>query len=110
MVTKNYQHILALVFAVKEINENPTILPNASLGFHILESYFSAIRTYYTAIELLSTFHHFDPNYKCESRSTLIAVIGGLGAGVSCHLAALLDIYKVPQVKCECRKYEILEL
>ncbi|XP_077169294.1 vomeronasal type-2 receptor 26-like [Paroedura picta] len=97
VVTKNYQHILALAFAVSEINENPKILSNVSLGFHILETYFSARRTYYNAIELLSTFQHFLPNYECEGHSKLTAVIGGLGAEASFHLAALLDIYKLPQ-------------
>nr|XP_056720313.1 vomeronasal type-2 receptor 26-like [Euleptes europaea] len=97
IVTKNYQHVLALVFAVNEINGNPKLLPNVSLGFHILESYFSAKRNYYTAIELLCTFGHFVPNFECEIHSNLIAVIGGLGAEASCHLAALLDIYKLPQ-------------
>lgn len=100
-MTKNYQHILALTFAVNEINENPEIILNISLGFHILESYFNAKRTYYTALELLSTFEHFVPNYECESHSNLIAVIGGLGAEASYHLATLLDIYKLPQVKCK---------
>ncbi|XP_060110999.1 vomeronasal type-2 receptor 26-like [Heteronotia binoei] len=98
IVTKNYQHILALAFAVNEINENPKILPNVSLGLHILESYFTAKRTYYNAIQLLSTFHHFVPNYECGSYSHLIAVIGGLGAEASFHLTALLDIYKLPQI------------
>ncbi|XP_048372625.1 vomeronasal type-2 receptor 26-like, partial [Sphaerodactylus townsendi] len=98
LVTKNYQHILALTFAVNEINANPEILPNVSLGFHVLESYYTARRAYYTAIELLSTFHHFVPNYECEIPSNLIAAIRGLSAEASSHLAALLDIYKLPQL------------
>ncbi|XP_034992564.1 vomeronasal type-2 receptor 26-like [Zootoca vivipara] len=97
VVTKNYQHVLALVFAVSEINENPKILPNVSLGFHIPESYFSQKRSYHIAVELFSTQYRFVPNYSCDVQNSLIGVIGGLGAETSHHLAAILDIYKFPQ-------------
>nr|XP_028560331.1 vomeronasal type-2 receptor 26-like [Podarcis muralis] len=97
VVTKNYQHVLALVFAVNEINENPKILPNVSLGFHIPESYFSQKRSYHIAVELFSTQYKFVPNYSCDVQNSLIGVIGGLGAETSHHLAAILDIYKFPQ-------------
>ncbi|XP_054850033.1 vomeronasal type-2 receptor 26-like, partial [Eublepharis macularius] len=97
IVTKNYQYILATVFAVNEINDNPKVLPNVSLGFYIVESYFAAKRTYYNATDLLSRFHTLVPNYKCEIHNNLIAVIGGLGTKSSRHLASLLDIYKLPQ-------------
>uniref|UniRef100_A0A8C6VGF9 G-protein coupled receptors family 3 profile domain-containing protein n=1 Tax=Naja naja TaxID=35670 RepID=A0A8C6VGF9_NAJNA len=97
VVTKNYQHVLALVFAVTGINENQHFLPNISLGFHISESYFSARRYYHIALDFFSATHTLIPNYKCNNQSSLIAVIGGLGTDTSRHLAAILNTYKLPQ-------------
>nr|XP_034991183.1 vomeronasal type-2 receptor 26-like [Zootoca vivipara] len=96
VVTKNYQHVLAFIFAVNEINGNPKILPNASFGFHIPESYFSQKRSYHIAMEFFSTQYRFVPNYNCDVENNLIGVIG-LGSDTSYHLAAILDIYKFPQ-------------
>uniref|UniRef100_A0A8D2IMW7 G-protein coupled receptors family 3 profile domain-containing protein n=1 Tax=Varanus komodoensis TaxID=61221 RepID=A0A8D2IMW7_VARKO len=87
IVTKNYQHVLALAFAVKEINGNPHILPNTTLGFHIFESYFSPKRIYHIVMEFFSTHHRFVPNYKCGIYNNLIGVIGGL---------AFLSFYQIP--------------
>uniref|UniRef100_A0A670JNK6 G-protein coupled receptors family 3 profile domain-containing protein n=1 Tax=Podarcis muralis TaxID=64176 RepID=A0A670JNK6_PODMU len=97
-VPKNYQHILALLLAVKEINENPQILPNISLGFHILNSYYVARKTYKASLSLLSTQHRFVPNYKCDTQSKLIAVIGGLATETSANMASIFATYKIPQL------------
>uniref|UniRef100_A0A803TED5 G-protein coupled receptors family 3 profile domain-containing protein n=1 Tax=Anolis carolinensis TaxID=28377 RepID=A0A803TED5_ANOCA len=98
MATKFYQHALALAFAVHEINQDPQILPNVTLGFHICDSYYDATMTYRSTLDLLFKSHQFSPNYKCDKQRNLIAVIGGLGAATSSHIAKLLDFYKIPQV------------
>lgn len=97
-MTKFYQHILALVFAIKEINDDQKILPNATLGFHIHDSYYDARMTYCTTLDLLFKSHRFVPNYKCDSQKNLIAIIGGLTSGISINMAEILTLYKVPQV------------
>lgn len=97
MVTKNYQHVLALAFAVHEINDNPTLLPNASLGLQIYDSYLDARMTYQAALKLLSARHETVPNYCCDGQK-LMAVVGGLHSETSIQIATVLSIYMIPQV------------
>ncbi|XP_034278647.2 vomeronasal type-2 receptor 26-like [Pantherophis guttatus] len=97
-ILKNYQHVLSLIFAVKQINENPKILPNISIGFHIYDSYNNAKMSYQNTLKLLSAQRKTIPNYNCKKETNLIAVIGGLDAKVSLHMATVLGIYKIPQL------------
>ncbi|XP_077171529.1 vomeronasal type-2 receptor 26-like [Paroedura picta] len=96
--TKNYQHILALAFAIKEINENSHLLPNITWGFLILNSYFNARMTNKAILSLLSTQRQFVPNYKCDILKNLIAVIGGLDSETSVNMATIIDNCKMPQL------------
>ncbi|XP_053117023.1 vomeronasal type-2 receptor 26-like [Hemicordylus capensis] len=100
MVTKFYQHILALAFAVKEVNKSPNILPNITLGFHIYDSYNSARMTYRTNLDLLFNAERFFLNYECGSKKRLMAIIGGLGYDFSMHMANIIGLYKIPQFTC----------
>ncbi|XP_015281621.1 PREDICTED: vomeronasal type-2 receptor 26-like [Gekko japonicus] len=96
--TKHYQHILALVFAVKEINHNPSILPNITLGFHLYDSYYNAHMTFKATLALLSSQHEHVPNYECDVQNNLVAVIGGFGSKTSIYMDTILKIYKTPQL------------
>ncbi|XP_061446516.1 vomeronasal type-2 receptor 26-like [Rhineura floridana] len=98
VVTKFYQHILALVFAIDEINENPKILPNVTLGFHIYDSYSDSRMTYRATLDLLFKSHQFIPNYKCGIQENVIGVIGGFSSVTSSCMADILGLYKIPQI------------
>uniref|UniRef100_A0A6J0SAP0 Vomeronasal type-2 receptor 26-like n=1 Tax=Pogona vitticeps TaxID=103695 RepID=A0A6J0SAP0_9SAUR len=102
VLTKNYQHILALEFAIKEVNEDPQILPNFTLGFQIYDSYFSAKWTFYSTMQFISLSERFVPNYRCNLQNTLSGVIGGLDPQISLYMATILDLYKIPQLIYGC--------
>ncbi|XP_066486553.1 vomeronasal type-2 receptor 26-like [Tiliqua scincoides] len=98
VVTKFYQHVLALAFAVDELNRKTNILPNITLGFHIYDSYSDVTLTYRTLLDLLFKSQRFLPNYKCERQKKLLAVIGALESDNSFYLADVLGLFKIPQV------------
>ncbi|XP_077169560.1 vomeronasal type-2 receptor 26-like [Paroedura picta] len=96
-VTKNYQHILALAFAVKELNENPNFLPNTSLGLYILNSYGLGRMTFKATLSVLSAQQKQAPNFSCDNQQKFVAVIGGRLSETSAQVASILNIYKTPQ-------------
>ncbi|XP_058036702.1 vomeronasal type-2 receptor 26-like [Ahaetulla prasina] len=98
VIIKFYQHILALAFAVKEINDNSQILPNVTLGFHIYDSYYDSRMTYRTTLDLLFKSQEFVPNYKCDRQKNLMAIIGGLDFVTSSHIAEITGFFKIPQL------------
>ncbi|XP_062992854.1 vomeronasal type-2 receptor 26-like [Elgaria multicarinata webbii] len=110
VVTKNYQHILALAFAIKEINENPQILPNVTFGFHMYDICSDAGLTYHATMQLIATRNRFIPNYKCDIQDILIAVIGALHSETSYQIANILGIYKIPQFRSEMSYYLVFSV
>ncbi|XP_058038398.1 vomeronasal type-2 receptor 26-like [Ahaetulla prasina] len=98
VITKFYQHILALVFAVEELNKDPHILPNITLGFHIYDSYSDALMTYRTILDLLFKLHKIVPNYICGTEKKMMGIIGGMSPETSIRMAEILQLFKIPQI------------
>ncbi|XP_029139021.1 vomeronasal type-2 receptor 26-like [Protobothrops mucrosquamatus] len=98
IITNFHQHVLALAFAVKKINEDSQMLPNVTLGFHIYDSYHNPRMTYRTTLDLLFKSQEFVPNYKCDSQKNLMAIIGGLDFVTSSHIAEITRFFKIPQL------------
>ncbi|XP_066469195.1 vomeronasal type-2 receptor 26-like [Tiliqua scincoides] len=90
--------LLPFFFAIHEINQNPRLLPNVSLGYNAYENYFNARLTYEAMTDLLSTGQKSLPNYTCGRRNKLVAVLEGADSVISSQIAGMLDIYKIPQL------------
>ncbi|XP_054850475.1 vomeronasal type-2 receptor 26-like [Eublepharis macularius] len=53
---------------------------------------------YRTTLDLLYKLLRYFPNYECDTRKNLMAVIGGLQSDTSFHMADVLELYKIPQL------------
>ncbi|XP_039225294.1 vomeronasal type-2 receptor 26-like [Crotalus tigris] len=98
IITKFHQHVLALAFAVKEINEDCQILPNVTLGFHIYDSYYNPRMTYRTTLDLFFKSQEFVLNYKCDRQKKLMAIIGGLDFDTSSYISEIMGFFKFSQL------------
>ncbi|XP_036599487.1 vomeronasal type-2 receptor 26-like [Trichosurus vulpecula] len=98
LMHKNYQQVLALVFAVEEINQNPNLLPNITLGYHLYNTYHSDERTLESSLKWLSGQSQTMPNYSCRTHDKSVAVIGGATSTLSVQMGSLLELYKFPQI------------
>ncbi|XP_070795080.1 vomeronasal type-2 receptor 26-like [Pituophis catenifer annectens] len=97
-VPKNYQHILALAFAIQEINRDSQLLPNITLGFRIYEENHHASMTPDVSLSLLSSRGKVFPNYKCDTQDNLLSVLGGLNPRISYQMATVFGNFKVSQL------------
>ncbi|XP_056396144.1 extracellular calcium-sensing receptor-like [Hyla sarda] len=92
-----YKSILALIFAVKEVNENPNLLPNITLGFQMFDSCYSDSGSLQAIFQTVSSTDNPIPNYKCGSKPIVPAVIGDISSP-SVTTARVLGLWRFPQV------------
>ncbi|XP_074158721.1 vomeronasal type-2 receptor 26-like [Sminthopsis crassicaudata] len=97
-IEKNYQQLFMPVFTLNEINGNPNLLPNISLGYRAYNSYSSEERTLQNYLWWLSGTDQLIPNYNCREREKIVAVIGGATSALSVQMGTLFDRYHLPQL------------
>ncbi|XP_043827213.1 vomeronasal type-2 receptor 26-like [Dromiciops gliroides] len=95
---KHYQHFLAFQFAVDEINKNPHLLPNITLGYQLFNNLHDTKLAVESSLVWLSGRGPTIPNYSCDRQSNSVAVIGGMSPTLSMSMATTLKLYKVPQI------------
>ncbi|XP_032765793.1 vomeronasal type-2 receptor 116-like [Rattus rattus] len=95
---RNYQCILAMMFAIEEINNNPFLLPNTSLGFEVNNVPHGQRNTLATLFGSLSGSDNAIPNCGSARESNPTAVLTGPSWAISEYIGTLLDLYKFPQL------------
>ncbi|XP_069858197.1 vomeronasal type-2 receptor 116-like [Dipodomys merriami] len=95
-IFKNYQCVLALAFAIEEINKNPDLLHNLTLGFDVYDVHCRAWTMFKNSFICLFGNYKI-PNYSCIRESRSIAVLTGPSGITSDQIGTLLGLYRFPQ-------------
>ncbi|KAM5237910.1 uncharacterized protein ACOB6Z_012487 [Ctenodactylus gundi] len=97
LMPNSYQNVLALIFATEEINRNPQLLPNLSLGYEFHNFLYSHWRVLESFL-LLHAGQDETPNYTCGRESKSVAVLTGTAWATAAQIGTFLELYKFPQL------------
>lgn len=98
VMEQNYQLLLAMLFAIEEINRNSHLLPNTSLGIEVYNLPFSEMNVLQTVFNWFTGLSTFSPNYFCGIERKSAALLIGIRWKTSELIGTLLHLYKFPQV------------
>ncbi|XP_018428693.1 PREDICTED: vomeronasal type-2 receptor 26-like [Nanorana parkeri] len=93
-----YRYFLTLRFAIDEINKDPTILPNVTLGYQMYDSCNDNRKAVKSVLQILSGPGQTAPNYSCRKRGTLAGFIGDQNSESTARIAQLLALYRYTQL------------
>ncbi|KAM5192001.1 vomeronasal type-2 receptor 26-like [Mantella aurantiaca] len=103
---EEYKSILAMIFAVNEINKDPNLLPNVTLGYHIFDTCSDPKKTLQYAVQIMSGKNREAPNYSCRRHGEVAGFIGDSTFHTTHIMAHLLNLYQYtqkPESRCNDR-------
>ncbi|XP_044256877.1 metabotropic glutamate receptor [Tribolium madens] len=107
---RGVQRLEAMMFAIDRINSNPRILPNITLGVHILDTCsrdtyalnqsLQFVRASVNNIDTsaLECVDHSIPRPRNNYTGPVFGVVGGSYSSVSLQVANLLGLFHIPQI------------
>uniref|UniRef100_A0AAX7U9Z5 G-protein coupled receptors family 3 profile domain-containing protein n=1 Tax=Astatotilapia calliptera TaxID=8154 RepID=A0AAX7U9Z5_ASTCA len=90
----------AMIFAIEEINNDPALLPNISLGYRILNSCASPTNALRAALTLASGVEEVDVSSHCPP--AISALIAESGSSQSIAVAGILGPFHIYFSTCAC--------
>ncbi|KAL1256602.1 hypothetical protein QQF64_012147 [Cirrhinus molitorella] len=102
----SFQQARTMVFAINEINNNPSLLPNITLGYQIFDNCLRLGVAFRGAIALVSGTEETVSDLNCKGPPPVIGIIGDPGSTHSIAISSVLGLFRVPMISfyatCSC--------
>ncbi|KAM9330288.1 vomeronasal type-2 receptor 26-like [Gastrophryne carolinensis] len=93
-----FLNIFMFLFAIDNINQDPEILPNITLGYHLYDSWSDTSKAVRSVLQILSGPGKAIPNYNCKGWGKLAGVIGDHYSSTTIPIAQILGVYRYTQI------------
>ncbi|XP_069823875.1 vomeronasal type-2 receptor 26-like [Dendropsophus ebraccatus] len=93
-----YKNLMTLFYSVDEINKDPSILPNLTMGYHIYDSCADPRKAIRSILQILSGPGHIVPNYSCTRKKKVVGFIGDHFSLTTLPITQFLGIYPYTQI------------
>ncbi|XP_048025591.1 extracellular calcium-sensing receptor-like isoform X3 [Megalobrama amblycephala] len=102
----SFQQAQTMVFAIDEINKNPNLLPNITLGYHLYDNCVMLGMAFRAALSLFSGTEESLSNLNCTGSPPVIGIVGDSNSTPSIAISSVLGLFRVPIVSyfatCSC--------
>uniref|UniRef100_A0A671SFC5 Extracellular calcium-sensing receptor-like n=2 Tax=Sinocyclocheilus anshuiensis TaxID=1608454 RepID=A0A671SFC5_9TELE len=103
---ESFQHAQTMAFAINEINKNPNLLSNITLGYHLYDNCVMLGMAFRAAISLVSETEKSSSNLNCTGPPPVIGIVGDPSSTPSIAISSVLGLFRVPIVShyatCSC--------
>ncbi|MGH0140297.1 UNVERIFIED_CONTAM: hypothetical protein FKN15_046078 [Acipenser sinensis] len=103
--SRSFRWAQTMRFAIKEINENPSLLPNITLGYKIYDSCTTHVAALRATLSVLNGRKEVS-SMMCSGASPVKAIIGDSGSSQSIIVSRTLQPFKIPMISyiatCSC--------
>ncbi|XP_078420586.1 vomeronasal type-2 receptor 26-like [Cetorhinus maximus] len=100
-----FRFALTMIFAIDEINQDSTLLPNITLGYRICDACTTPSLSLKAAFEFLNGRPGISLNNPCKRTPMVSAVVGDSGSSQSLAIATLIGIFRIPMVSHQLHYY-----
>ncbi|KAG2462790.1 CASR protein, partial [Polypterus senegalus] len=101
-----FQRSVMMIFAIEEINKDPNLLPNITLGYRIYDNCMNVEVALRAAMTLIAGLDDVITDYNCTGVPPVVAIVGDPLSIHSIAISRLLGLFRMPLISycatCAC--------